>query len=131
MKKKLFIKLCYYSYIIVFTLFIAYLLIYAFMLKDSPVVYYKYLLIFFAGILLGYIVADSSHRYLKKSNEKIKLLSKFTSIMLVIMIIVLVISFVFHDELLYSGFHPFFMALEAIVLFLWVVCEILYFISKR
>ncbi len=58
--------LCYYSYIIVFTIFIIYLLIYAFILKNSSIIYYKYLLIFLSGILLGYIFADCAHRFLKK-----------------------------------------------------------------
>lgn len=67
--KKILFKLCYYSYIIIVTLFVTYLLVYTFLLKDAHVIYYKYLLIFLAGILLGYILSDGANTYLRKSKK--------------------------------------------------------------
>ena len=64
-----------------------------------------------------------------KKNSKI--LSKITSVILVLMILVLFVSIVFRDEILRAGFHPYFMLFEAVILFLGFLCVILYFILKR
>ncbi len=72
MKLRVIYKLYEYSYIIIYGVFLIYLLLYAFWLKDISK-YYTYLMIFLSGILLGYIIADKAHRYLKKHyNDSLK-----------------------------------------------------------
>ncbi|MDO9154361.1 MAG: hypothetical protein Q7U47_11795 [Paludibacter sp.] len=69
--KKLLYYIFDYSYIIIKSVFFVYLFLYVFILKEKSI-YYTYLMTFIVGILLGYIIADKAHRYLKKIyNEKI------------------------------------------------------------
>jgi hypothetical protein len=69
MKNKIIYNLCYYSYIVVYVVFIIYLIVYSVFLREMSI-YYTYLMIFCSGILLGYIVADKVHQYLKKNTKK-------------------------------------------------------------
>lgn len=69
MKNKIAFFLSYYSRIIVFITFAVYLTIYSLFLIDLSL-YYTYLMILFSGIQLGYIVAASAYKYLKKNPKK-------------------------------------------------------------
>jgi len=68
MRKKIIYKLVYYSYYIVYGLFILYLPIYAVFLRSLSI-YYTYLMIFIGGLFLGYFFSDEVHRYLRRSLE--------------------------------------------------------------
>lgn len=146
MRKKIIYNLCYYSYIVVYVVFIIYLIVYSVFLREMSI-YYTYLMIFFSGILLGYIVADKVHRYLKKNIkkdiEKQKVVetqknltkmnksTKFLSVMALLMPVILLISSVFNDELLKSGYYIYFAIFGVIILTLGALSVILYYISKK
>ena len=65
MKTKIIWATLYYSYYIVWGLFIIYLLFFSMFLKGLSV-YYTYVMIFLGGLLLGYYIANTAYRYLKK-----------------------------------------------------------------
>ena len=69
MIKRIIYTLCYYSYVIVYVVFIIYLIMYSVFLREMSI-YYTYLMILCSGILLGYIIADKVHLYLKKNTKK-------------------------------------------------------------
>lgn len=71
MRKIIIYKLAYYSYYIVYGLFIIYLPIYAVFLRALSI-YYTYLMIFIGGLFLGYFLSDEVHRYLKRVLKKNK-----------------------------------------------------------
>lgn len=68
MKTKIIYKLYYYSYMIIYVLFFTYSFLYAFLLNGLSK-YYTYLLFIFIGLILGYIIADRAHKYLKKMEK--------------------------------------------------------------
>jgi hypothetical protein len=67
--KKLIYNLFYYSYHIVYGLFLAYILLYAIFLRSLSI-YYTYLMIFIGGLLLGFIFSEEASKYLKKYTKK-------------------------------------------------------------
>ncbi len=66
---KRFVQLFFYhSYNIVLFLFLSFFICYSlFLYKKS--IYYTYIMIFLWGLLLGYILADKAHRYLKNYHK--------------------------------------------------------------
>lgn len=70
MIKRILYKILYYSYIIVYATMFIYLFLYIFILKYISTTY-TYLLVLIIGIFLGYVFADTAHRYLKKRNTDI------------------------------------------------------------
>ena len=71
MIKTIIYKLAYYSYYIVYVLFLTYLPIYAIFLRTLSI-YYTYLMIFVGGLFLGCVLSDEVHRYLKRVLEETK-----------------------------------------------------------
>jgi len=69
MFSKIIYKLYEYSFVIIFNLFFFYLVSYILWLKELSK-YFTFLMIFLGGGLLGYVIADKAHRYLKKHYNK-------------------------------------------------------------
>ena len=65
MKTKFIYNINYYSYIIIYVVFFSYIILYAFLLKEISI-YYTYMMFFLTGLMLGYMIADKAHKYLKK-----------------------------------------------------------------
>lgn len=68
---------------------------------------------------------------IKENQTKMNKSTKFMSVMAVLMPIILLISSVFNDELLKSGYYVYFAIFGTIILILGALSIILYYISKK